>query len=180
MTWTATAIGGGAPLQYKFLLYTKATNTTTIVQDGPSNALVWTPPRGGTYEVQVWVRSTGSQAPYEASAGSAEFTVTAGPVQITAFDANSALPRAGEHADHVDGCSHRRQRQPRIPVLALPGVDEHLDARPAVQRAQHVHMATVGRRGRHLRAAGLGAIGRFHGLEEAWRSTGNFVITAGP
>jgi hypothetical protein len=92
MTWTATAIGGGAPLQYKFLLFTKATNMTTIVQDGPSNAFAWTPPVVRTYKLQVWVRSTGSQAPYEASAGSAEFTVMAGPVQITAFGSNSAFP----------------------------------------------------------------------------------------
>ena len=91
MTWTATAIGGAGPLQYKFLLYTKATNMTTTLRDGPSNRVVWTPPVIGTYALQVWVRSTGSQAAYEALAGSGEFTAT-GPVQITAFSANSAFP----------------------------------------------------------------------------------------
>jgi subtilisin family serine protease len=110
MTWTATAIGGGPPLQYKFLLYTKATNTTTIVHDGPANALVWTPPRVGTYKVQVWVRSTGSQAPYEASAGSAEFTVMAGPVPGVSLIASPVSPQPANvpitwtaHAEGVTG-----------------------------------------------------------------------------
>jgi hypothetical protein len=92
MTWTATAIGGGPPLQYKFVLLRKATNTTTTVQDGPSNVLVWTPQFSGNYTLQVWVRSTNSQAPYEALAGSGLFTVMPGPVQITAFSADTAFP----------------------------------------------------------------------------------------
>jgi hypothetical protein len=58
MTWTAKAIGGGPPLQYKFVLVRKATNTTTTVQDGPSNVLVWTPQFSGNYTLQVLIRST--------------------------------------------------------------------------------------------------------------------------
>jgi hypothetical protein len=77
------------------VLVRKATNTTTTVQDGPSNVLVWTlvqkygalstftwqPSAGeeGTYAVQVRVRSVGSGVAMQASRSIVNVVITAGP-----------------------------------------------------------------------------------------------------
>jgi hypothetical protein len=180
MKWTATAIGGGPPLQYKFLVYSKTTNMTTIVQDGPSNVLAWTPPFGGTYKLQVWVRSTGSQAPYEASASSAQFNVSPGPVQITAFGANSAFPAPVNTsitwtAVAIGGSGNleyqfwRYRASTNVWTLvqkysALNTFTWQPSAAEAGTYAIQVRVRSVGS------AVAWGAM----------RSTGNFVITAGP
>ena len=61
MTWTATATGGVAPLQYQFWRYSGG--AWTMVQDySSSNTYAWTPGAGdvGYNAIEVWVRSAGS------------------------------------------------------------------------------------------------------------------------
>jgi FtsP/CotA-like multicopper oxidase with cupredoxin domain len=63
VTWTATATGGVAPLQYQFWLFNAGTGTWTIAQPyGTSNTYTSTP-AAGRYVVEVWVRSAGSPGP---------------------------------------------------------------------------------------------------------------------
>jgi len=74
MTWTAAATGGTAgPLQYEFWVFDGA--TWQIAQGySASNTFAFTP-TSGKYAIQVWVRSAGSSANYEAWLGSGYFTV---------------------------------------------------------------------------------------------------------
>ena len=68
-TWTATATGGSAPLEFRFLLHDG--QSWTIVEDWSSaRTWSWTPASGdaGRYTLQVWARSAG-QATYEAWTG---------------------------------------------------------------------------------------------------------------
>ncbi len=180
MTWTATAIGGGAPLQYKYFLYTKATGMWTIVQDGPSNVLVWTPPLGGTYALQVWVRSTGSQAQYEALASSGEFTATATAVQITAFNANRTFPvpvntpitwtaAAAGGSGNLEYQYWRYRAATNSWTIVQPySAVRTFTWQPSAGEADTYALQVW------VRSVGSAA------SQEAWRSTGNFVITAGP
>jgi len=180
ITWTATAIGGGPPLQYKFVLLRKATNTTTTVQDGPSNVLVWTPQFGGNYTLQVWVRSTNSQAPYEALAGSGLFTVMPGPVQITTFGANTTFPApAGTPITWTaaaTGGSGNLEYQfwrsgPSTTTWTL--VQKYSAASTFTWEPSAAEAGTYAIQVR-VRSVGSAV------AMQASRSTGNFVITAGP
>ena len=74
MTWTAVATGGAAgPLQYEFWVFDGA--TWQIGQGySTSNTFTFTP-TSGKYALQVWVRSAGSSANYEAWLGSGYFIV---------------------------------------------------------------------------------------------------------
>ena len=96
VTWTATASGGGAPLQYKFWLYHQNSVTWTLLQDySTSSQAVWTPSAAGSYWLQVWVRSAGSGASYEAWRNSDAFTVSApSSVVISGVVPSPASPRA--------------------------------------------------------------------------------------
>ncbi len=96
ITWTATATGGVAPLQYAFYLYTAATNSWTEEQAySTTNTWNWTPPQEDQYAVQVWVRNNGSTAPYDAWRSSGFFNIgTSGPPPtINSLTANPALPQ---------------------------------------------------------------------------------------
>jgi hypothetical protein len=87
ITWTARVQGGmDGPIQYQFLRYSTATGLWLTVQPyGPSETFTWTPTwtEAGDYAVQVWVRSNGSTANYEAYAGTATFHISAAAVQLT-------------------------------------------------------------------------------------------------
>jgi hypothetical protein len=74
MTWTAVATGGAAgPLQYEFWVFDGA--TWQIGQGySTSNTFTFTP-TSGKYALQVWVRSAGSSANYEAWLGSGYFII---------------------------------------------------------------------------------------------------------
>ena len=54
------------------------------------NTFTWTPP-AGTNAVQVWVRSAGSSAPYDAYAATGYFDIRSG-ARVTAFFANRSFP----------------------------------------------------------------------------------------
>jgi subtilisin family serine protease len=98
MTWTATASGGTAPLQYKFWRYEAATATWTMVQDyGPTNTFVWTPTsaEAGTYGIAVYVRSAGSTTDYEAVLGTWGIVILgAAPPTLNTLTANVSFPAA--------------------------------------------------------------------------------------
>jgi hypothetical protein len=69
MVWTATAAGGGVPLEYLFARYNYATQQWTTVQTYSwDNTYGWvaTPnEKGGTYLMAVFVRRTGITQAYE-------------------------------------------------------------------------------------------------------------------
>ncbi len=78
VTWTATASGGNGSLEYQFWRYNNTTHTWTVVQGyGPQNTYTWQPAPGdvGSYGLQVWVRSVGSSASWEAWRSSGTFDV---------------------------------------------------------------------------------------------------------
>ena len=89
ITWTASATGGVAPLQYRFWRYNASTAGWSIVQDygSPNGAeYTWTtvPGDAGTYAISVWVRSAGSTASMDASYNGPLFALSNGtPVAIT-------------------------------------------------------------------------------------------------
>jgi hypothetical protein len=85
VTWTAAATSTRGAVQYKFLLYSASTGWT-VVQDYSSwPSFSWTPGLDdmGTHYVQVWARSVGSTATYEAWVATNAFDVTATQVQLT-------------------------------------------------------------------------------------------------
>jgi len=96
VTWTAAATGGTAPLQYKFYLYNVGTAAWAVLQDyATSSQVQWTPTAAGTYQVQVWVRSAGSTASYDAWRASSYFTVNPSsvpPLTITSLGSAPASP----------------------------------------------------------------------------------------
>jgi fibronectin type III domain protein len=87
VTWTTAASSLRGPVQYKYFLYSPQTGWT-VVQDYTQNpTFTWTPDwsdLGSNHMVQVWVRTVGSTAPYEAWVGTAAFDVVANQVQLTA------------------------------------------------------------------------------------------------
>ncbi len=96
VTWNTIA-SGGTGLQYQYWLYTGATKTWSVTRPYSSTAAwTWTPAAAGAYAVQVWVRSTGSTANYDAWMGSAYVTVnpstTSGKVSSVQLSANKTFP----------------------------------------------------------------------------------------
>ena len=94
ITWTVTATGGTAPLQYKFYRYDAG--VWNMVQDySTSNTYTWTPVLAnvGQHDLSVWVKSNGSVALYDAAKDTGYFNIN-GLATVTAFTANPAPPRA--------------------------------------------------------------------------------------
>jgi hypothetical protein len=95
ITFKASAIGGPAPLQYRFYRYNYQTNVWTLGRDySPSDSYTWTPTAAdeGTYNVQVWVRRAGSTATYDAYRSSDAFSIKNGPPVIASVTANTPFP----------------------------------------------------------------------------------------
>ena len=99
VTFTASAVGGTAPYQYKWLVSNGS--TWTVGQSwSASSTFVWTPSSANVnYSVGVWVRSATStaDAPDNANAGSSmPFSITAPPgkVSVISLTANKAAPQA--------------------------------------------------------------------------------------
>nr|MBP7572242.1 hypothetical protein [Acidobacteriota bacterium] len=89
VTLQATAYGG-TRLHYKFLLYDLLRNSWTVLRDyAASPRATWTPGRAGTYSFQVWVRSTGSPADYDAWRSFGQVEVTGEAAAITSFAAGA-------------------------------------------------------------------------------------------
>jgi hypothetical protein len=93
ITWTATASGGTGPLQYEFMRYTEGVGWSVAQGYGASNSYTWFP-SAGTHAIQVWVRSSGSSASYDAYLGTGTFVVTAPAPKLMSLTSNVAPPVA--------------------------------------------------------------------------------------
>ena len=83
------------PLEFKFLKFSRTTQTWMVVQDYSFRpAWTWTPTVGdlGDYSLQVWVRARGSTQPLDDWRASAPFTIAVAPAQVLALQANVLLP----------------------------------------------------------------------------------------
>jgi hypothetical protein len=96
ITFKANAIGGPAPLQYRFYRYNYQTNVWTLGRDySPSDSYTWTPTAGDegmTFNIQVWVRRDGSTATYDAYRSTDAFAVRNAPPAIASVTANTSFP----------------------------------------------------------------------------------------
>ncbi len=94
VTWTAVAAGGMPPLQYQFWRFRTGSGWSMVRDYSPSNTFTWTPTAAdvGRYALQVWVRSTGSTAAYDAWAGTTYFDIITPPVIVTSLTASVPLP----------------------------------------------------------------------------------------
>lgn len=97
ITWSASASGGSAgPLQYRFWRYDQSSGAWSIVQDySAASTYTWTPVDGadvGTHAVQVWVRSAGSSANYEAWQTTGYFSVNRNPVSTVTVTSDAVFP----------------------------------------------------------------------------------------
>jgi hypothetical protein len=60
ITWTASAVGGAAPYQYKFLVW-DGTSRIVVRDWSTLPTFTWTPSMANSYyKVIVWVRSSGN------------------------------------------------------------------------------------------------------------------------
>jgi hypothetical protein len=97
VTWTAQATGGIGPLQYQFWRYNQDLGAWTIGQAYSTSATYsWTPTAsdGGSYTIQVWVRSAGSTASYDAWLSSNTLTVT-NNVVVTSINFSTTVRKVG-------------------------------------------------------------------------------------
>ncbi len=94
--FTATTDGGQSPVQYKFYRYLNG--VWTLVQDyGASSTYTWQTAStdAGSYIMQVWVRSAGSTAPYDAWGGMGPFQVASPRALTVTLNATTASPAVG-------------------------------------------------------------------------------------
>ena len=91
ITWTAVTSGGTGPLSYQFMRYTEGVGWTTAQAYSSLNTYTWFP-SAGTHAVQVWVKSAGSSAGYDAYLGSGTFTVLAPAPQVMSLNSSMASP----------------------------------------------------------------------------------------
>jgi hypothetical protein len=95
ITFKASAIGGPAPLQYRFYRYNHVTNVWTMARDySPSDSYTWTPTAAdeGAHNLQVLVRHAGSTAAYDAYRGSDVFSIRNGPPAIASITTTTPFP----------------------------------------------------------------------------------------
>jgi len=90
--WQAGATGGAGPLQYQFWVFESGVGWHIAQPWSVMSTLTWTPPHDGTYALQVWVRSAGSTALYEAWRGYGPFTVTNESLEIVDIAPDRPLP----------------------------------------------------------------------------------------
>jgi hypothetical protein len=86
VTWTASGSSKLGPVEYSFWMYSASTGWVSA-QDYSSNpSFTWTPGWAdrGTHAIQVWARTVGSTAKYEAWVGTEFFDVNGKPLQLTA------------------------------------------------------------------------------------------------
>jgi hypothetical protein len=91
ITFSATATGGPAPLQYKFLRYSAATGWRVAQDYSATNTFTWFPPEGEN-AVQVWVRAAGSTATYLDWMSTGSFTVLSATPKLTSLSPDVVFP----------------------------------------------------------------------------------------
>lgn len=88
ITWTASASGGQAPYQYKFLVH-NGLQWTTASEWSTSATFIWTPALvNSQYRVGVWVRSSRGTADLPEASSSADFAING----VSTISATSAPP----------------------------------------------------------------------------------------
>jgi hypothetical protein len=93
VTITGQVADPSATFEYQFYLYDRGTGTWSLVRDYTTNtSFTWIPSVTGTYLFNVWGRRVGSTAPYDVWGQTNYLDVAVGPAQVTAIDANTALP----------------------------------------------------------------------------------------
>jgi hypothetical protein len=83
--WTAVATSKKGAVEYKFLMYSASTGWTVIQDFSQVATLDWTPgfEDVGAHTIQVWARTVGSPAAYEAWVGT-NFDVASTPLRLSA------------------------------------------------------------------------------------------------
>jgi hypothetical protein len=86
VTWTAGATSSTGAVEYKFLLFGQQTGWRIVQDFSTSPSFTWTPGWNdiGKAALQVWVRTVGSTAPYEAWRGVDTFEVSTEPASLKA------------------------------------------------------------------------------------------------
>jgi hypothetical protein len=96
ITFTATATGGGAPYQYKWLV-NDGTTTSVLRSWSTSNTVTWTPSTSNPgYQITVWARSASSSTDAAENANSARtmpFAISSSPLALTGITANLPEPQ---------------------------------------------------------------------------------------
>jgi hypothetical protein len=88
ITWTARVKGGTqGPIQYQFWRYSPSGTWTLVQPYSSSPTFTWTPgwADAGPYQLQVWVKNSGSTATYDAY-GATAFTINPAPIQFSMSD----------------------------------------------------------------------------------------------
>jgi hypothetical protein len=85
VTWRTVATSLRGAVEYKYLKNTAATGWVVVQDFSPVETFTWMPGWNdvGTHTLQVWARTVGSPAPYEAWIGTVPFNVNAAPVTFT-------------------------------------------------------------------------------------------------
>ena len=116
-TWSANAFGSVAPLQYQFWLDDNGAGTWTLLRDyAEAKTAPWTPEAAGTYFVQVWTRSAGSSADWEAWSNS-EIVVAAETTSSLFW--TTVVTRGGTH--EISWARRRACRMDTACIGHLPG-----------------------------------------------------------
>ncbi len=101
VTFTATAVGGKAPYQFKWRIYNGASWSTASAWSA-TRTFAWTPTTAGSgYQVQVWARSAGNASDAADNAGAVatrafaiSAAATGGALQLTTLTPDKAAPQA--------------------------------------------------------------------------------------
>jgi hypothetical protein len=93
--FTATASGGSAgPLQYQFMRFDEGAGWSIAQPYSALRTYSWTPGANaaGTHALQVWIRSAGVTAQYEAWLGTGFFSVVIDPLASPTLTADAVFP----------------------------------------------------------------------------------------
>lgn len=91
--FTATAIGGSGPVEYRFVILREGTGWSVLQEYSSANTVTWTPTLTGNYGVQVWVRSVGVTDLYEDWRGTDMMLVTNTlPVNVISLTSDKPMP----------------------------------------------------------------------------------------
>ena len=97
--WTADASSGTGRVEYRFIRYSAQQGAWTIVRDWSLDPqFAWTPSTGdyGSYSLQVWARTAGSEVAYEDWRSSDLFAVVPSEVTVYGLHWDAARARAGQ------------------------------------------------------------------------------------
>jgi hypothetical protein len=86
VTWTVTGSSTRGAVEYRYWLYSAQGGWKSVQEYGPNNTFTWTPTYTdqGTHYLQVWARTVGTTAPYEAWQGTGAFDVMSVPMELKA------------------------------------------------------------------------------------------------